>query len=143
MIKEDNQLQAQVKIATSVTGVGTIIATNMILTTNEFKDISDHKKYACYSGIAPFDNRSGTSLRRRQVSHMANKRIKTLLHMGARSAIQYSPELKHYYHRKLAEGKKPYSVLNAVCNKLISRVFVCIKNQRLYEKNYQKRLHEP
>ena len=138
--KEDNQLHAQVKIATSVTGIGTIIATNMILTTNEFNDISDHKKFACYAGIAPFDNTSGTSPRRSHVSHMANKRIKTLLHMGARSAIQYSPELKQYYHRKLAEGKKPLSVLNAVCNKLISRVFVCIKNQRMYEKIYQNAL---
>jgi len=137
VIKEDNQLQAQVKIATSVTGIGTIIAANMILTTNEFNDISNHKKFACYAGIAPFDNTSGTSPRRSHVSHMANKRIKTLLHMGARSAIQYSPELKQYYQRKLAEGKKPFSVLNAVCNKLISRVFVCIKNQRMYQKNYQ------
>jgi len=140
VIKEDNQLLAQVKIATSVTGIGTIIATNMILTTNEFKDISDHKKYACYAGIAPFDNSSGILPGRSQVSHMANKKIKTLLHMGARSAIQYSPELKQYYHRKLAEGKKPFSVLNAVCNKLISRVFVCIKEQRVYEKNYQQAL---
>ena len=61
--------------------------------------------------------------------------------MGARSAIQYSPELKQYYHRKLAEGKKTlFHVLNAVCNKLISRVFVCIKNQRMYEKIYQHAL---
>jgi transposase len=141
VIKEDNQLHTQIKIATSVTGIGTIIAANMIITTNEFKDISNHKKYACYAGIAPFENSSGTSLRgRSQVSHMANKRIKTLLHMGARSAIQYSPELKQYYHRKLAEGKKSFSVLNAVCNKLISRVFVCIKNQRMYEKIYNPAL---
>jgi len=141
VIKEDNQLHTQVKIATSVTGIGTIIAANMIITTNEFKDISDHKKFACYAGIAPFENSSGTSLRgRSQVSHMANKTIKTLLHLGARSAIQHSPELKQYYHRKLAEGKKSFSVLNAVCNKLISRVFVCIKNQRMYEKIYQQSL---
>lgn len=141
VIKGDAQLQAQVKIATSVTGIGPIIATNMIITTNEFRDITDHKKFACYSGVAPFENRSGSSIRgRTQVSHMANKRMKTLLHMGARSAIQFSPELKQYYHRKLAEGKKPFSVLNAVCNKLISRVFVCIKNNRLYEKNYQPTL---
>lgn len=141
VIKGDAQLQAQVKIATSVTGIGPIIATNMIITTNEFRDIRDHKKFACYSGVAPFENRSGSSIRgRTQVSPMANKRMKTLLHMGARSAIQFSPELKQYYHRKLAEGKKPFSVLNAVCNKLISRVFVCIKTNRMYEKNYQPTL---
>jgi transposase len=141
LIKKDAQVQAQVKFATSVTGVGTIIATNMIIDTNEFQDIDNHKKYACYAGIAPFPNQSGKSLRGKdKVSHMANKRIKTLLHMGAWSAVQYAPEIKAYYNRKRAEGKPSYSVLNAVCNKLISRVFVCIKNQRMYQKDYQPAL---
>jgi transposase len=138
LVKSDAELEQQVKIATSVTGIGPIIATNMIITTNEFTDITEHKKYACYAGIAPFEHSSGSSIRgRTRVSHMANKKIKTLLHLGARSAVQVSPELKRYYQRKLAEGKPPLSVLNAVCNKLISRVFVCIKNRRMYEKNYQ------
>lgn len=139
LIKSDVQLHQQMKIATSVTGIGPIIAANMIITTNEFKDITEHKKYACYAGIAPFEHSSGTSIRRKtRVSHLANKKMKSLLHLGARSAILVSPELKDYYHRKLSEGKAPLLVINAVCNKLISRVFVCIKNQRLYEKSYQQ-----
>ena len=141
LIKHDIGLSAQMKLATSVTGIGTIIAANMIITTNEFKDIREHKKYACYSGIAPFEHRSGKSIwGKTRVSHMANKRMKTLLHLGARSAIQHSPELKQYYHRKRAEGKPPFLVMNAVCNKLISRVFVCINNNRLYQKNYNQAL---
>jgi transposase len=141
LIKSDIELHQQIKIAMSVTGIGPIIAANMVITTNEFKDITEHKKYACYAGVAPFEHSSGTSIRRKtRVSHLANKKMKSLLHLGARSAIQVSPELKGYYHRKLSEGKAPLLVLNAVCNKLISRVFVCIKNQRLYEKSYQRAL---
>ena len=141
LIKSDVQLHQQMKIATSVTGIGPVIAANMVITTNEFRDITEHRKYACYAGIAPFEHSSGTSIRgKTRVSHLANKRMKSLLHLGARSAILASPELKDYYHRKLSEGKAPLSVLNAVCNKLISRVFVCIKNQRMYEKNYQRAL---
>ncbi len=136
--KQDAAVSHQMKIATSVIGIGPIIGANMIVTTNEFKDIRQHKKYACYSGVAPFENRSGKSIRgKTRVSHMANKTIKTLLHLGARSAIQASPEIKQYYQRKCAEGKSKMSVLNAVCNKLISRVFVCINNNRLYQKNYE------
>jgi transposase len=139
LIRQDGAVSQQMKLATSVTGVGPIIAANMIVTTNEFKDIRHHKKYACYSGIAPFEHSSGKSIRgRTRVSHMANKTMKSLLHLGARSAIQSSPEIKQYYHRKCAEGKPKMSVLNAVCNKLISRVFVCINNNRLYQKNYER-----
>lgn len=140
LIKADSKLSTQMKLATSVTGVGPIIAAHMIVTTNEFQDITNHKKYACYSGVAPFPDRSGKTIKKDQVSHIANKKIKTLLHMGARSAIQHSPEIKHFYERKLAEGKANCSVLNAVCNKLISRVFVCIKEQRIYQKDYKNAL---
>ena len=139
LAKQDAVVSQQMKVATSVTGIGPIIAANMIVTTNEFNDISQHKKYACYAGIAPFEHSSGTSIRgRTRVSHMANKTMKRLLHLGARSAIRHSPEIKQYYERKRAEGKPRMSVLNAVCNKLISRVFVCINNNRLYVKNYQR-----
>lgn len=141
LVKQDAAVSQQMKLATSVTGIGPIIAANMIVTTNEFKDISQHKKYACYAGIAPFEHTSGTSIRgRTRVSHLANKTMKCLLHLGARSAIKCSPEIKQYYERKCAEGKPKMSVLNAVCNKLISRVFVCINNNRLYQKNYERAL---
>jgi transposase len=139
LAKQDATVSQQMKVATSVTGVGPIIAANMIVTTNEFKDISEHKKYACYAGIAPFEHTSGKRIRgKTRVSHMANKTIKCLLYLGARSAIRHCPEIKQYYERKCAEGKPKMSVLNAVCNKLISRVFMCINNNRLYEKNYQR-----
>ena len=139
IVKQDPAVSRQMKVATSVTGIGPIIAANMIVTTNEFKDICQHKKYACYAGIAPFEHSSGKSIRgRTRVSHMANKTMKCLLHLGARSAIQFSPEIKQYYQRKCAEGKPKMSVINAVCNKLISRVFVCINNNRLYQKNYER-----
>lgn len=97
LIAKDTQLSTQMKLATSVTGIGPITAAFMIVTTNEFQDIIHSKKYSCYVGVAPFPHSSGKSLKRRdQVSHLANKKVKTLLHMGARSAVQHSPELKQY-----------------------------------------------
>jgi transposase len=66
------------QIITSVTGVGTVTATQIIITTNEFKNITSAKKFACYSGIAPFEHQSGTSIRgKTRVSHLVNKTLKT------------------------------------------------------------------
>jgi hypothetical protein len=45
--------------------------------------------------------------------------MKMLLHMAARNAITFNDELKVYYQRKVAEGKNPMSILNAVRFKLI------------------------
>ena len=43
-------------------------------------------------------------------------------------------DLKHYYERKVAEGKSKMSVLNAVRNKLLARVVACVNNQKEYVK---------
>ena len=103
--------------------------------------IPEAKKFACYVGVAPFEHTSGTSVRgKTKVSKMANMTLKKLLHMAAMSAIQCNEELKVFYQRKVAEGKNKMSVINAVRNKLISRVFACIKHRRRYQKDYQHAL---
>lgn len=138
LIRKDDKLNGQFNLLTSVTGIGKVIATQMIVSTNEFKSITEAKKFACYAGVAPFEHSSGTSIKgRSRVSKLANMEIKKTLYLGATSAIQYSDEIKAYFERKVAEGKKPMSVINAVGNKLISRAFACIKHNRPYEKIYK------
>ncbi|RZK16725.1 MAG: IS110 family transposase, partial [Flavobacterium sp.] len=105
---------------------------------NEFKDITDPRKFACYSGVAPFEHRSGSSVRgKSRVSSLGNKAVKSLLHLAAMAAIGCNEELKDYYQRKVAEGKNKMLVLNAVRNKLIHRIFACVNQNRKYEKIYQ------
>lgn len=138
LIQEDQSLGDQVKLATSVPGIGKITALHIILATGEFNRITEAKKFACYSGVAPFEHSSGTSFRgKTRVSKMGNMTVKKLLHLAAMSAIQCCDELKAFYQRKVAAGKNKMSVINAVRNKLISRIFACIKNNRQYQKIYQ------
>lgn len=138
IIKEDDHLSRMFEIITSVQSVGPQTAVLIITTTNEFKDITDPKKFACYSGVAPFTKESGLFKGKGRVSHMANKKVKTLLHMCAIVAIGYNTDLKLYYQRKTAEGKNKMSVINAVRNKLIHRIFTCLHENRKYENIYTK-----
>lgn len=141
IIKKDENLQRIYSITTSVNGVGMVTAINIIITTNEFLNITDAKKYACYSGVAPFEHRSGISIRgKNRVSHMANKKVKTVLHLAALAAIKTEGDIKNYYNRKVQEGKNKMSVLNAVRNKIIQRIFACIKQNRMFENIYQHSL---
>lgn len=52
------------------------------------------------------------------------------------SAIQNDKEMKAYFERKVMEGKNKMSVINAVRNKLIHRVFAVVRDERLFEDNY-------
>jgi transposase len=133
LIDSDIDLKRLHKIITSVKGIGTVTATEIIICTNEFKDIKDPRKFACYAGVAPFEHSSGSSIKgRTRVSKMANKSMKTLLHLAAMSAIQYCKDIRIYYDRKVREGKNKMSIINAVRNKLILRVFACVRQNRLY-----------
>jgi transposase len=139
LIQDDAELHRLFSLVTSVSGIGKVTAVQVIVATNEFKDITNPKKFACYSGIAPFTNDSGKVIKKARVSHMANKKVKTLLHLSAIVAIQYNADLKRFYERKvLEERKNKMSVINAVRNKLILRIFACVNQNRPYEKNYHK-----
>lgn len=137
IVSKDPELKRLFGLITSVSGVGNITATQIVITTNEFKDIIEAKKFACYAGVAPFVKESGIFKGKARVSPMANKKVKTLLHLAALVAIQHNPELRSYYERKVNEEKKnKMCVINAIRNKLILRVFACVKQDRKYEKNY-------
>ncbi|HND96828.1 MAG TPA: IS110 family transposase [Chitinophagaceae bacterium] len=138
LIGSDERLAKLYKYVSSVKGVGFVTAVHIIVSTNEFISISEPKKFACYAGVVPFEHSSGTSVRgKTRVSKLANKNIKTLLHLSALTAIRKDGDLHEYYNRKLAEGKNKMSVINAIRNKIVLRIFACVRNEKKYEKNFQ------
>ena len=64
---------------------------------------------------------------------MANMNLKAVLHMASLSAVKFDHQLKNYYERKVAEGKKKMSVLNAVKAKLLHRVMSVVQRKEKYE----------
>jgi len=136
LLKGDPEIKKQVALIRSVPGVGKVLSWVIIAKTNGFSSIRTPREMACYCGVAPFEYQSGTSIYRRPaVSHLADKTLKSLLHMGAMSAIRLQNDLGEYYRRKVAEGKNKMSVINAVRNKIIHRIYAVIKNQIIYQNN--------
>ena len=134
LIKNDEQMHSQAKLMRSIPGVGKVLCWMMLAKTEGFQVITDPRKMACYSGVVPFANRSGTSVKGKyRVSSYADKAMKATLHLAAMSAIRLNNELRQYYLRKLAEGKNKMSALNAIRNKIIHRIFAVIKKQTPYQ----------
>jgi len=122
---------------TSIPGIGPATTIEVLVATNELQTITEPKKPACHAGVAPFEYRSGTSIRgKTKVSQHARKRLKYLFHLAAMSAIRVKGELQDYYQRKVKEGKNKMLVLNAVRNKLIHRLYAVVKRGEKYDKNY-------
>jgi transposase len=133
IIQENKELNQQYKLVVSVKGIGNQTALFMIVTTNGFTKFKTWRKYASYCGIAPFPNTSGTSIRgRTKVSNLANKKLKSLFDLCAKSAIQNNPEMKIYYHKRVEQGKNKMSTINIIRCKLMARVFAAVNRQTPY-----------
>ncbi len=132
-ISEDQELKAKYDLMLTVKGVGKVLAAMLLVYTHGFQRLTDSRKLACYSGVAPFVYESGTSIRGKTgVSKFANHDLKQVLHMAAISSVQHNSELHQYYQRKVQEGKNKMSVINAVRNKLLHRIVAVIKRGTPY-----------
>ena len=75
LAQQDPELKRLFERVTSVVGISQTTAAEIIVSTNEFKAITDPKKFACYAGVVPFERSSGKQKGRPQVSHRANKKL--------------------------------------------------------------------
>jgi len=133
LINKNEQLNSNYLLVKSVKGIGFATAVHFLITTENFTSFDNHRKFACYCGVAPFENSSGTSVRgKTKTSSLANRKIKSLLTMAAICAIQHDPELKEKYQQKVNEGKPKMSALNIIRAKLIERIFAVVKRQSPY-----------
>lgn len=140
LLVEEPQIRANYTLACSVKGIGLIVAAYLIVSTQNFKSIPDGRKFACYIGLAPFENSSGLKKGKTKTSNLAYKRIKAKLLTAANSARLYNPQLKSYYQRKIKEGKEKKSVTNAVACKLINHVYAVVKRRTPYVITYQNKI---
>jgi transposase len=133
IIKSNKKFHEQTKLMMSIPGIGEQTSLYFIIATKGFTAFDTWRQFACYSGIAPFEYSSGTSIKgRTKVSHMADKKMKSLLQMCAMTTLKYDPQLKAYYNKKKAEGKNSMVVLNNIRCKLISRIFAVLKRETPY-----------
>jgi transposase len=133
MIKGNESMLRNYELITSIKGVGQQTALFMIAYTANFTKFKNSRKFASYSGIAPFPNTSGTSIRgRNKVSNLANKKIKSLLDLCAKTSIQHNQEMKKYYKERVDAGKNKMSTINIIRNKIVSRMFAVVNRNEPY-----------
>lgn len=133
ILESNEDMYNNFKLITSITGIGPQTALFIIAYSANFTKFKNYRKFASYCGVAPFKNQSGTSIRgKTKVSSLANKKIKSLLDLCAKSSIQYNAEMKMYYEKRVAQGKNKMSTINIVRNKLLARIFAVVNRNEPY-----------
>ncbi len=137
-IKKDKDIFKRTNTLKSISGFGILLSANIIVMTNDFNQITDHKTLAAFIGISPYKHHSGSSIRKKDRSRkIGPPRARKLLRLAAQSVVTHDKTFRKYYLRKLEEGKAKSLALNNVANKLLKLAYAMIKNDTNYIKNYK------
>jgi len=136
LIKANEELNENYELVKSIIGIGPVIATDLLIKTGNFKNIDTARKAASYAGVCPFPNTSGKMLGKSKTSPFADKKLKSLLYMGVKSAVKHNKEYRLYYQKKQLEGKPHFLIMNNISNKMLRTIYSVVKNKTLYSQDY-------
>jgi transposase len=129
----DEMMDQIPQFITSIPGVGKVTGSAILAEIGDIHRFESSEKLVAFAGIDPTVYETGQFIAKKtRMSKRGSPHLRYALWQAASMAIQYDPELKAYYQAKRAEGKHHGTALGAVCNKLISRIYIILKEQRPY-----------
>ncbi len=136
-INAKEKLSRDYQLLLTIDGIGPVLATHLLAITCGLARFTTPRQLACHAGVAPFEFSSGSSIRgRTKTSPLAQRMLKSLLHMSALGLVRRPGEIQDYWIRKQKEGKPKMAILNSIRNKLIHRAFAVLKRGTPFQKEY-------
>ena len=137
VIKEDQQVNASVKLLSSVSGVGELTAATALAETNGFELIRNKRQLTSYAGLDIKEKQSGTSVRgKARISKRGNKYLRRSMHLPALAAIRHDQRFKAVFVRLVGKHGIKMKAAVAVQRKLLEMIYTVYKTQQPYDKNY-------
>lgn len=133
--KEDEQI----RIFTTVPGVGTVAATALYAAYGKFEQFGSGRDFAAALGLVPKQYSSGDKQVLGGISKTGNKYIRTLLVQGAMSVIRHSKnktDSTSLWINKLREAKGHTKAAVALANKMARTLFAVGRSGRPYDPQY-------
>ncbi len=119
---------------TDIKGIGPVLASSLVAEIGDVTRFARFESLVAYSGIDPSVFSSGEfSATETHMSKRGSPYLRRALWLAAISASQSNPDLADYLHRRLEQGKPWGTAMGAVARKLLSRIYVVLKQNRPYE----------
>jgi len=117
LIRRHKPLDEAAKTLRAVAGIGPTTAAGLVALMPELGRLN-RRQAAALAGLAPHPKQSGASDAYRRTKG-GRPEVKRLMFMAALSAVKHHQDLKAFYQRLIANGKKKLVALTAVMRKLI------------------------
>ncbi len=133
IIAADPVLERRHQILTSIDGLGTLTANQLIATMPELGTL-ENKQAASLAGLAPMARQSG-QWKGKSFIRGGRANVRQALYMPALVAARFNPDLKAKYQQLIAQGKPAKIAITAVMRKLIVIANALLKADRLWVKS--------
>lgn len=133
--KENEEISHNVKLLTTIPGIGYTTAVEVIARIGDWRLISNVRQIACFLGLVPRENSTGDTIRKGRITCAGSSRTRNKLIQCAWATIKKDPELMEFYTRLSTSGNRVYAkkkAIVAVARKLTTRIFAVLHNQRPY-----------
>jgi len=133
-ISKDPEWSQKDKLLQSIKGVGAVVSTTVLAELVELGSL-DHKKISALVGVAPFNRDSGVYVGGRTVWG-GRSSVRSALYMAALVASKNNPQIKRFYDRLCAAGKKKKVALTACMHKLLITMNAVVKSNTPWQPDY-------
>jgi transposase len=130
IITTDETLARRHAILTSIAGLGTLTANQIIATMPELGSL-DNKQAASLAGLAPVARQSG-QWKGKSFIRGGRANVRQALYMPALVAASFNPDLKAKYQQLVGAGKPAKIAITAVMRKLIVTANALLNADRLW-----------
>src|SRR3984893_11864674 len=129
-------LAAKLAHLVSAKGIGEASAMRILAELLVLPDDLAAPQWVAHAGLDPRPYESGTSVHPpRRISKVGNAHLRAALYMPALVAIQHEPNVKAFYDKLVAAGKKPTQAVVAVMRKLLHAIWGMLKHDQDFDGN--------
>lgn len=136
-VKTYENLYRDSKLLQSVPGIGEITSWDILAEMPDTDEFESAQSVAAYAGLAPREQRSGSSVRKATtLSKRGNRRLRKAFYFPAVSAMHWNPLVKAHYERLRDKGKPKMVALAACMRKLLMICYGVLKHQKPFDAHW-------
>ena len=131
----DPELSQCIKYMMSVSGIGWIVASQLLARIGDWRQLENVRQLAGFLGLVPTEHSTGERTDRGSITRTGDERLRSKMIQASWSAIRKDAELREFFrsicHRH-PRGEGPRVAIVAVARKLSVRISVVLMKQKPY-----------
>lgn len=133
------KMKADVALLRSIFSVDWISASIIMAELGDLRRFRRARQMTAFAGLTPRRRQSGSSVRgRSRLSKMGSARVRRILHLSARCAINGDNQWAQLYKDLIARGKPKMSALGVIMRKILCAMRAILISNQPYQRHYAK-----